>query len=255
MFVGVVMKHSIVLLIALILTNEALAQSFTVPNSGDRRDSDDRPAPTLVTLSYGDTWSSLSLTSPSQSDTAQKNDSPQNLTQIANKLFRPQNNKVTQNHITWIYDARVKLREDNDLDGYFQRFELTFDVDTSLRQSRVYAVVYLGDESSFREIHRSVVFDVTGETSADEYTLDNTLKSGFHANDYDVLIELFDADTNQLIDRYDHTHDADLSLLSLESQEFQKHSNTRNTRDSSAGALGIFLALPLLGLLLFRRGL
>lgn len=118
----------------------------------------------------------------------------------------------------WIYDTWTSLDNDIDYDGYFSTFSVEFDADTIFMQVPVYAVLYIGTNGQYDAIHVSSVFYIYGEDATDSFTIESTLISGFPSNDYDVLIELYDADTEMLVAFSDGYDDASLAYLPLESK-------------------------------------
>lgn len=157
-------------------------------------------------------------------------------------------------HLIWVYDADIELIRDSDFDGYYSSLRVNFDVDTTFFDAQVYAVVYLGDHSGYREIHTSSVFTIYTDASNDAFSFSTELLQGFRASDYDVLIEFYDANNGVLQDYYNHTHDADLSLLPLESSEYeQRPSASIPAPQEHGGALSIPLLLSLLLVLKMRR--
>ncbi|MCW8091733.1 choice-of-anchor H family protein [Alteromonas sp. ASW11-130] len=126
----------------------------------------------------------------------------------------------------WVYDSWITLLDDIDGDAYYSRFLVEFDVDTIYVEAPVYAVVYLGDADEYEAIHVSDTFWVHGETTTDSYIVDSELVSGFSAYDYDILIEIYDADTDELVAFSDGYEDADLAFVSLESQNYDIYRET-----------------------------
>ena len=101
----------------------------------------------------------------------------------------------TTDHIDyWFYDAWVTLYGDRDYDGYFYGFSLEFDADTAYYQAPVYAIVYLGKNDFYEPFHVTSVFTLFGESSDDSVLLESELETGYPTGDYDILIELIDAD-------------------------------------------------------------
>lgn len=171
--------------------------------------------------------------------------------QHAKSLNQQQQNGHTQDHLIWVYDAWLVLREDRDHDQYYQSFEVTFDVDTSLEHADVYARLYLGDGNVYREFHTTSVFHIDALDVEDEFVVTTDLLEGFQSYDYDILIEVYDASDDRLEDSYDHTDDADLSLIPLESREYEYSGGTGSSAPVSishehGGSAGLTLMVLLL---------
>lgn len=117
----------------------------------------------------------------------------------------------------WIYDADVQLFNDDDRDGYFHGIDLLFDADTIYSVAEVYAVVYLSlDFGPWNEYGVTEDFWIFGASGTDEYVLVTELMSGYPTGDYDLLIELFDADDNSFLASFGPDDTSALSFLPLE---------------------------------------
>lgn len=121
----------------------------------------------------------------------------------------------------WFYDSALTLYSDLDYDGYYYSFSVEFDVDTVYNWADVYAVVYLGNDDYFDAIHVTSDFSIYGDDSNDSFTVDIDLLSGFRPQDYEVLIELYDATTHELLAYSDGYQDADLIYVPLESENYE----------------------------------
>jgi hypothetical protein len=117
----------------------------------------------------------------------------------------------------WFYDADVVLFGDDDADGHYFGVDLLFDVDTVWSSAVVYAVAYLSYEGGpWNEYAVSEDFPVEGATSDDEYLLITELESGYPTGSYDLLIELYDADTGEFLADFGPESSSALSYLPLE---------------------------------------
>ena len=117
----------------------------------------------------------------------------------------------------WIYDADVQLFNDDDRDGFFHGIDLLFDADTIYSAAEVYAVVYLSlDFGPWNEYGITEDFWIFGASGTDEYVLVTELMSGYPTGDYDLLIELFDADDNFFLTSFGPDETSALSFLPLE---------------------------------------
>lgn len=202
-------------------------------------------------------WQAHSIESDTSKSVAPviKSSQPSEKNSVAAKFFKKTANKnASANHVIWIYDAWLTTSSDRDNDGYYPSFELTFALDTSYSHADVFAVIYLGDSNTYKEIHTTSVFRIHSDASNDDFTFKTELLQGFPSGDYDILIELYNADTLELQDSYDHNSDPDLSLVSLESAEYE-HSNYAPTitTHEHGGSQGYLVLLVGLLLTIFRR--
>ena len=157
------------------------------------------------------------------------------------------------NNDFWIYDAWVSLDTDLDHDGYYHGFTLEFDADSYFNSVAVYARLYLARGEVFQEYHTTSVFIIEGEDDSDALVVESELLSGFKPGDYEILIELYDANNDELVAVYDGYEDADLSLLPLESKDYdQVYVEPVVVVHEHGGSIG-YLLLPGLFLLFIRK--
>ncbi len=153
----------------------------------------------------------------------------------------------------WFYDAWMTLYTDRDYDGYYASFDLEFDADTNYYQAPVYAIVYLGTNDYYEAFHVTSVFNLYSDSSDDSVLLESELVSGYPSNDYDILIELIDAQTDQVLVTIDAYEDADLSYQSMESFDYDRPVTSEVVVETHAGSWSVWMSLGLLGLILWRR--
>jgi len=160
----------------------------------------------------------------------------------------------------WIYTADVILFGDDDADGYFHGIDLLFDADTIWSRAEVYAVLYLSlDGGPWNEYAVTEDFVINGASSNDEYVMVTELQSGYPTGDYDLLIELFDANNGDFLAEYGPLETSELSFLPLE--DFNRDAPVVGvddrpvtvSRGSGGGATGIWLLLALAVGVLIRR--
>jgi len=117
----------------------------------------------------------------------------------------------------WIFDADVDLFNDDDRDGFYHGIDLLFDADSIYSAAEVYAVVYLSlDFGPWNEYGVTEDFWIFGASGTDEYVLVTELMSGYPTGDYDLLIELFDADNDSFLASFGPDETSALSFLPLE---------------------------------------
>ena len=157
----------------------------------------------------------------------------------------------------WFYDADVILFGDDDRDGYYYGIDLLFDADTIYASAPVYAVLYLSlNGGPWNEYTATEDFRINGSSADDEYVVVTELQSGYPTGDYDILIELYDADTGEFLADFGPESSSALSFLALE--DFNRDAPTfdRPVTVSSGrgggGAAGL-LTLGLLGIAAARR--
>ena len=131
-------------------------------------------------------------------------------------------NQTHVNHEFWIYDAWVSLHGDADYDGFYHHLDIEFDADTLFLQQDVYAILYLGKGDTFESYHVTDIFTIFGESSDDTLVVESEFVNGYNPYEYELLIELYDAYSNQLVAVTDGVSDPDLAFLPIESMEFDQ---------------------------------
>jgi hypothetical protein len=166
------------------------------------------------------------------------------------KTLNSRSQVQTINQEFWIFDAWVEFFRDDDRDGYFNHFSVEFDADTQYNSVEVYARLYLGKDEIFKEYHTTSSFNIFSDNSNDSFVVESELLNGFPSDEYEVLIELYDAYTDELVAVFDGNDDADLYLLSLESHEYE---SPQVIVVREHGGSVSFWCLLLLPLILIRR--
>ena len=154
----------------------------------------------------------------------------------------------------WIYESWVTLEQDVDFDGYHSTFSIEFDADTIFTRAPVYAVLYLGQNDVYESIHVSSDFYIYSEDSTDTFTIESTLVSGYPPGEYDILLELYDADTEMLVAFTDAYDDSALAYLPLESENNEYIvEDTVVIVEEHGGAWSLLPLFLLGGIVLVRR--
>jgi hypothetical protein len=118
---------------------------------------------------------------------------------------------------SYVYDGSTDLFSDRDRDGYYHHLRVTFDADTILGTANLYAIVYLSaDGNAWERLFTTDDFTIRGAAPDDDYEVETDLVSGYSTGLYDVLVELYDAKTNELLDSFGPNESSDFSVLPLE---------------------------------------
>ena len=147
-----------------------------------------------------------------------------------------------------VYDAVTTLISDFDGDGFYHRFSVAIDADTIYSTSWVYAELYLSYEGGpWNYYATSADFHIHGDSELDMHVVETELAEGFPAGYYDILIELYDAETGDLLHSYGPYDDDSLSALPLEDSVYDEvYYSTAVTTEvivSGHGGLGgVFIA-------------
>lgn len=149
----------------------------------------------------------------------------------------------------WFYLADIELYGDSDRDGYYSGIDLLFDVDTYYSVADIYAVAYLSYEGGpWEEYAVTEDFTIFGSSGSDDYVIVTDLVSGYPRGDYDILIEVFDADTSEFLAWFGPEDTSELAFLPLEDMQRDTPApETRVTVNSGGGGASDVLLLVLLG--------
>lgn len=156
-----------------------------------------------------------------------------------------------------IYNGYSQLIEDIDEDGYFQTFSVTFDADLlspSINdQAVVYADLYLSEDGGPWILYfSSDDFVITGDTTEDEFEVITQLDSGYRPNNYDVLIDLYEAGYSDVVATYSSNDSNELYGLPLESSDYDpEYIEVEIHSEHRGGSVGLFIFILLA--LLSRR--
>ena len=145
-----------------------------------------------------------------------------------------------------IYDASSELFYDLDRDGFFHGFAITFDADVSAGWADVYARLYLSRNGGPWNLYFTTrVFSILDADSGDAYEVVTDLDTGYPTGDYDVLIELYDADSGDFLTDYGPADDASLAWLPLEDAglDIPYYEHGYHGGGGTGPALLVFLAL------------
>jgi hypothetical protein len=159
---------------------------------------------------------------------------------------------------SWVYDATTDIFADRDKDGYYSFLRVRFDVDTIHTDAYVYAEIYLSaDGTSWEHLYSTKDFAVWGSDPDDDYEVETELVAGYSTALYDVLVEIYDADTGELLDEYGPNESPLFSVLPLEDSNRDGvvvvPPPVTVIEDGGGGALSWFALAGLAGALAARR--
>ena len=145
----------------------------------------------------------------------------------------------------------MELYADDDRDGFYSGVDLLFDIDTYYSVADIYAVAYLSLEGGpWEEYAVTEDFTIFESSGTDDYVVVTDLVSGYPTGDYDLLIEVFDADTDEFLAFTGPEDTSELAFLPLEdmNRDALTGGDTRVTVNHGGGGSFDGLMLALLGL-------
>jgi hypothetical protein len=158
-----------------------------------------------------------------------------------------------------IYEGYSQLIEDLDADGYFQTFSVTFDADLLTGnphdEAVVYAELYLIENGGpWVHYYSTDNFVIHGESSDDEFEVYSTLEQGFSANNYDILIDLYEVGFPNIVASYSSDDSNSLYGLPLESSDYDlEYVEYYNEVHSDGGSTSVFVLIMMIFTLSIRQ--
>ncbi len=124
-----------------------------------------------------------------------------------------------------INSVSTELLIDDDRDGYYSKFRITFDPDRDFGAAMAYAVLWVREPGGeWLKEHTSSLFQVDDSGTQDEYTFTGDWLSGYDTARYDVQIDLYDAASNMLVATVGSER-AELSRVPLEDANKDRAAN------------------------------
>ena len=151
----------------------------------------------------------------------------------------------------YIYDAYSRLFVDNDFDGFYQTFSVTFDADVSgaytNETANVFAELYLSRNGGpWEHYYTTDIFTIFGDSTDDDYEVLTTLESGFTTDHYDVLIDLYEVGYGDVVATVSSNDFDSLYALPLESSyRDDEYIEIETEHGGSLSLWGILLLLVL----------
>ena len=166
------------------------------------------------------------------------------------------NQKTAAARINEAYFASVDVLLDGDFDGdgHFYVIDLEWDADTIYDSLDVYAVVWLSFEGGpWEEFLTSDVYTLEGDSTLDYYRVESELQQGYPRGYYDLLLELYDPVTGDLLAEIGPVDTAALDELPLEDADRDAPFIIVDDHHGHGGSLGLLSTFGLLGLYGYRR--
>lgn len=117
----------------------------------------------------------------------------------------------------FVYEASTELFYDLDGDGYYHYLRVQFDADTVFDTMVIFAELFLSaDGTAWEHLYSTDDFRIWGSDPDDDYEVETELVSGYSTGHYDLLIELYDAETGDLVDEFGPLESSAMALLPLE---------------------------------------
>lgn len=119
-----------------------------------------------------------------------------------------------------IYDAWLDMRADSDGDGYHHLFDITFDIDSIANGHSIYVIGEL-QGSSRQILFRTDPYTVNGGSGEDTYQVRVLLTDGYPPGQYQLILHVYDANSNNLLITYDGLDNHRLNNLFLEDSSWE----------------------------------
>jgi len=150
---------------------------------------------------------------------------------------------------------------DDDHDGYYSRFRVTFDPDSDYSGDYAYAVVWVRPQGgAWIKEHTSDDFLIDASGTADSYSFTADWISGYPTANYDIQIDLYDAASGLLVASAGSER-RELTLLPLEDESRDRNvgpptsggSVVTTSEEYGGGAIATWFALALVLLAVGRK--
>jgi hypothetical protein len=156
-----------------------------------------------------------------------------------------------------IFTAQSQLLTDNDADGFYHGFSVTFDADylryDEYNQATVYAELYLRKKNGpWLHYYTTDSFVIHSDSTDDAYEVVTSLLDGYHSEYYDVLIDLYEVGYSDVIASYSSDDSNALYALPLESANYDRYVVVEEVYIEQGGSFSILLSLLLLLLFITR---
>lgn len=158
-----------------------------------------------------------------------------------------------------IFNAQSSLLTDDDLDGYYQGFSVTFDADylryDDFDTTTVYAEMYLSkDGGPWLHYYTTEDFTIQSDDNEDNFEVVTTLVDGYTSDSYNVLIDLYEVGYADIVATYSSDESNALYALPLESANYDIYQPEIIVVEtySEGGSFAWLLLLPAL-VLAYRR--
>ncbi|MCL1057689.1 choice-of-anchor H family protein [Shewanella gelidimarina] len=155
----------------------------------------------------------------------------------------------------YIYDAYSRLFVDNDVDGFYQTFSVTFDADVNgvylNERADVFAELYLSRNGGpWEHYYTTDIFSIVGDATNDDFEVLTTLDVGFTPDHYDVLIDLYEVGYGDIVATVSSNDFDSLYALPLESTDWD---NDYIEADSDYAGSTSWWALLVISLVVLMR--
>ncbi|NND59335.1 MAG: hypothetical protein HKN49_03625 [Gammaproteobacteria bacterium] len=157
----------------------------------------------------------------------------------------------------YIYDGYAELYDDLDYDGFYTYLRINIDIDTDHYESDIYIKAFLRNGvGAWNRIYTSNTFTIYGSSAFDDYEIETELVSGFPADYYELLVEVYDAYSGELLVEYGAIENASFSGLPLEDVNRDGAVTlpiVTSYGTSGGGSVSLLALAGILGLVLRRR--
>jgi len=114
-----------------------------------------------------------------------------------------------------VYDIWFNMTADSDGDGYYHQFDISFDIDTNVSSQRIYVTGELHGSTS-QVLFQTDPYTLSGSSGSDTYQVRVLLTDGYATDQYELALNIYDADSGALLLQYDGVDDYRLNNLYLE---------------------------------------
>src|SRR5690606_3646383 len=104
---------------------------------------------------------------------------------------------IASGDVVSLYDLWINFQRDNDGDGFYQQFEIFFDIGSRYSNTRIY-VTGQRDSGATTPLLRTEPFTVSGASRSATYSATLLLTDGYPSTEYGLSLRGYDAQTDAL---------------------------------------------------------
>ncbi len=141
--------------------------------------------------------------------------------------------KQRMHHNVWLDSINVEQFLDEDNDDYYQKINLSFDLDTRFSAIDVYVKIWQTDSDGYRELITSTrSFTLLGNSGHDTQQIDILFDEHLASDYYQLTMAIYDSLDDQLLNTYQQYNTHQLADITLEGHKFDHYTHF-NVTDAS----------------------
>lgn len=125
-----------------------------------------------------------------------------------------------------LYDIWFDMKSDIDGDGYYHRFDISFDLDTRYNSQTIYVIAELNGLTT-QTLFQTTPYTLYGNSGNDSYQANILLTDGYPPHQYSLTLSVFDASNDERLLTYNTLDHNGSNTLNLEDSQYESINNHR----------------------------